>query len=81
MREVSKVTPQILMDRVLGSRDSSNASSNGSIMNGCTIECFNLRVHLHVSAFVLVHKGFVRESGPYHVRVSCEAGHITGGKG
>ena len=55
------------MDRVLGGAGSSgNASSNSSIVGGC-IGYFNEGFHLRVIAFVLVHKGCGRGSGPYHM--------------
>ena len=60
------------MDGMLGCGNSASS--------GC-IEYFDLRVHLRFSAFVLVHKGIIHESGPYHVRVGCEAGRIPGGTG
>ena len=68
-----------LMDGILDGGSSSSSSSRA--IRGSCIEYFDLVVHLCVSTFVLVHKGFVRVCGPYHVRVGCEAGHIPGGTG
>ena len=69
------------MYRVFGSAGSSgNASSNASIVSSC-IRYFDVGFHLPVIAFVSVHKGCGRESGPYHMWVGCEAGHIPGGAG
>jgi hypothetical protein len=76
------------MDRMLGGGASGSASSagyrsssSGNIRGEDCIQYFDSGAHLRVSAFVFVHKGFVRESGPYHVRVGCETGHIPGGAG